>query len=77
MKLDVTIASPQRTIFKDQAYSVIMPGESGVFEVLAFHKPLLTRLISGDVIIDNKAFPISRGIAKVGRNAVTVLVEVE
>ena len=75
MQLDVTILNPKEIVFEGQAKSVILPGEQGVFEVLAFHKPLLSRLISGIMLVDNKNFPIRRGIVKVHRNKVTVIVE--
>ena len=53
-----------------------MPGEQGVFEVLSYHKPLLSRLISGKVIINNEhEFAISRGIVGINLNKATVIVE--
>jgi F-type H+-transporting ATPase subunit epsilon len=75
MLLDVTILSPKEILFEGQAKSIIFPGEQGVFEVLAYHKPLLSRLISGIMLVDDKSFPIRRGIVKVNKNKVTVIVE--
>jgi F0F1-type ATP synthase epsilon subunit len=46
-----------------------------VFEVLAYHKNLLTRLISGHMILDGSGFPIKRGVAKVEKNKVMVIIE--
>ena len=73
--LDITIVSPERMIFEGQAPSVILPGENGVFEVLPFHKRLLSRLLPGYLVIGQEAFPIKRGVAKVGLNSVTIIVE--
>ena len=73
--LNVTIISPGRVIFEGQADSVILPGEAGVFEVLPFHRPLLSRLIGGEVVVDGSSLPIRRGIAKVESDAVTAIVE--
>ena len=75
MLFDVTVLSPREVIFEGQAKSVILPGESGVFEVLPFHKRILSRLISGKLFIDEKSFPVKRGIVKVSQNKVTIIVE--
>lgn len=74
--LQVVIASPERMLYEGQSFSVILPGENGVFEVLPFHKRLLSRLLPGYVITDRKRFRIRRGVVKVGLNQVTVIVEV-
>ena len=76
MTLAVVISTPQEIIFKGQANSVILPGERGTFEVLAFHKPCLSRLIAGKVSIDGKSFDIIRGAARIFRNNLTLIVEV-
>ena len=73
--LEVIIATVERIIFEGKARSIILPGEQGVFEILPFHKPLLSRLISGCLIVDGKPYPVRRGIAGVSRNTVTVIFE--
>ena len=73
--LSVTVINPQGVVFQAAAERVIMPGERGVFEVLAFHKRLLSRLLSGTVIIDEHTIPIYRGVVRVGNNAVTIIME--
>lgn len=75
MFFDVTVLSPREVIFEGQAKSVILPGEKGVFEVLPFHKRILSRLISGKLFIDEQSFPVKRGIVKVNQNKVTIIVE--
>lgn len=75
MLLDISVLSPKEVIFEGKAKSVILPGEQGVFEVLPFHKRLLSRLISGTLLIDEESFPIRRGIVKVEQNRVTIIVE--
>ena len=74
--LDVLILSPEKEIFEGKAESVSLPGEQGTFEVLPFHKNLLSRLLSGSVIVDGRVFSIQRGIVKVNNNTVTVIFEV-
>ena len=73
--LDVTVISPSQMVYKGQANSVILPGEYGVFEILLFHKPLLSRLIEGIIDVDGKSIPIARGVVKVEQNRVTAIVE--
>ena len=74
-KLDLLILSPERLIYEGKAASVTLPGENGVFEVMPFHKRLLSRLLAGRMIIDKKGLSIKRGVVKVGLNQVTVIVE--
>ena len=73
--LEVVILTPERMIFEGRAKSLVLPGEKGVFEVQPFHKKLLSRLVKGVVTLDGESLPIRRGVAKVGQNRVTVIVE--
>lgn len=73
--LTVLIATPERVLFEGSALSVVLPGEKGVFEVLPFHKRLLSRLLEGRITVDGRKLEIRRGVAKVGGNHVTVIVE--
>jgi len=75
MPLDVSLLNPRKVIFSGKARSIIVPGEQGVFEVLAFHKPILSRLLSGILHIDRRRYPIERGIIKVNNNMVTIIAE--
>lgn len=76
-QLNVMVLSPERIIYEGKALSLILPGERGVFEVQAYHKRLLSRLLGGKVIVDGHAFPIRRGVAKVGLESTVVIVEEE
>ncbi|MBN1587232.1 MAG: hypothetical protein JW937_07370 [Candidatus Omnitrophica bacterium] len=75
--LKVTVVDLQRTLFQGQATRVICPGESGVFEIARFHRPLLSRLLSGTLVVDEQPFAIRRGIAKVLNDEVTLVVETD
>lgn len=75
MRLNVMLLTPREVVFEGEANSVILPGEQGVFELLPFHKNLLSRLIFGNLLIDEKVFPITRGIVKVQQDNVTIIVE--
>ena len=73
--LDVVVLTLGKILFEGKAKSVILPGEKGTFEVLPYHKPLLSRLITGPLIIDGQQLLISRGIVKVAMNKVMAVVE--
>jgi len=74
--LDTIILSPQRVIFKGVLESIIFPGEAGVFEVLPYHRNIISRLIRGEIVLNQKkVLPIKRGIVKVERNKVVAVVE--
>jgi F-type H+-transporting ATPase subunit epsilon len=73
--IEVTIISPSEILYQGQATSVVLPGEQGVFEVLSFHKPILSRLIPGCIMIDDQMIPIWRGVVKVASDSLTAIVE--
>lgn len=72
---EVIIVTPEKVVFEGGADSVILPGENGVFEILSFHKPILSRLIGGEIMIDERPLVIRRGIAKMESNILTAIVE--
>ena len=74
-QIEVLIVTPEKVIYEGEATSIILPGERGVFEVMAYHKHLLSRLLRGKVTMDGRVLPIKRGVAKVALNKVTVIVE--
>ncbi len=72
---DILIATLDRVVFEGKGKSLILPGENGVFEVLPYHKKLLSRLKEGPIVLDGTTFAIRRGVVKVGPSDVTVIVE--
>lgn len=75
MFLDVVVLTPKEVIFEGKAINVALPGEQGVFEILPFHKRILSRLVSGTVIINEETIPIKRGVVKVKQNKVVIIIE--
>jgi F-type H+-transporting ATPase subunit epsilon len=73
--LNVVILTPERMIYEGTAQSLILPGEKGVFEILPYHKELLSRLVRGNLILDGHTFPIKRGVVKIVKNETVVIVE--
>ncbi len=64
------------SIFSEMATSVILPGEEGEFSLLDFHQPIISYLKKGAVKIDKRQpILIERGIAKMERNELVVLIE--
>jgi F-type H+-transporting ATPase subunit epsilon len=72
---NVLILTLDRVIFEGRAKTLVLPGEQGTFEILPFHKRLLSRLVKGPIVLDGESYPIKRGVVKVGLNEVTVIVE--
>ena len=47
--------SPEGDVFAGKADSVILPGESGGFEILNMHAPIVSTLGKGEVVIHASA----------------------
>lgn len=75
MLLNVSILNPSQLVFEGQAQRVIVPGEEGTFEILPFHKRIMSRLITGSVVVDQRSIPIKRGVIKADQNTVTIIIE--
>ena len=75
MLIDVSILGKRKVLFEGTAESVIVPGEQGVLEVLPFHKTLVSRLVAGNIQVDQKRISIKRGLIKVYENKVNIIAE--
>jgi F0F1-type ATP synthase epsilon subunit len=73
--MNVALLSPKAVLFEGRAESVIVPGEEGVFEILPFHKRIMSRLIYGTIFIEDKSYFIKRGIVMVDQDKVTIVAE--
>jgi F-type H+-transporting ATPase subunit epsilon len=74
-KLSVVVTSPERMLYEGTAKGLIVPGERGTFEILPLHRPLVSRLLSGVMVIDGRSFPIRRGAIRVADDTVVAVVE--
>ena len=64
-------------IYEGQSFSVLLPGSDGEFEILDFHKPVISRLKKGTIIVDNyKEFKIKGGVAKMSQQKLVAMVDV-
>lgn len=78
-ELHLVIVSPERTVFDGNISSISLPGESGRFQVLPEHAPLISTLVDGDVKYvttdGEQTLHIASGFADVNRNEISVCVE--
>lgn len=74
----LTIAKVGENLFDGEAVSVTLPGEEGVFTVMAHHEAFVTPLKAGEAVVETAAgkketYAIEQGIAEVSNNQATVL----
>lgn len=77
-RLQVTIVSPEQTLFEGIVDSITVPGEKGRFEVLKGHAPIISSLTAGTVVCTGEnpyELEISGGFVEVAHNRVSLCVE--
>ena len=77
--LNVTVVSPEKTLFAGQVDSVFAPGKKGKFEILQNHAPIVSILTEGIVrCVGSETFEIAikAGFVEVSNNEVSVCIEV-
>lgn len=66
----------QALVYEGEALSVFLPGADGEFEILDFHKPLISQLKEGTIVVDNyKEFKIRGGVVKMGGQSLVAVVD--
>ena len=78
--MTLEILTPERKLFSGQVYGVLMPGISGMFEVLDKHAPMVSALKAGRVKVlkdknNSTHYDIQGGFVEVLNNKVTLLAE--
>lgn len=76
--MKVTIVSPEKTLYEAEADGVKLPGESGRFEILQGHAPIISTLTSGTIECLGKEpykVDISGGFVEMAHNIVSICVE--
>jgi F-type H+-transporting ATPase subunit epsilon len=77
--MQVELITPDKKAFSGEAFSVILPGMDGYFEILENHAPLVGALKEGKVRIRTSAeelqFGISSGVVEVNHNKVSLLAD--
>jgi F0F1-type ATP synthase epsilon subunit len=76
--MQVEILTIFKSLFSAESHEVILPGDDGEFSVWDLHQPCLYSLRAGRIIMSGQAasVPIKRGVAIIGDNKLTALVEV-
>lgn len=74
--LNARLKAREDIIFDNQASSVVLPGVDGEFEILDFHKPIISRLKKGTILVDNnQEYLIEGGVAKMDRQSLVAIVD--
>lgn len=70
------ILTSNRVLFEGEAQSVFLPGATGEFEILEFHKSIVSLLKTGRIIIDwDKEIPIKKGAMRMSGDELVAIVE--
>jgi F-type H+-transporting ATPase subunit epsilon len=68
--------SPDNVLFEGQSKSVLLPGAEGEFEILDFHRPIMSRLKEGVIVVDNqKEYRIRGGVASMNKQQLLAIVD--
>lgn len=77
--MQVSLISPEKTLFEGEAESISLPGSFSPFTVFAGHAPIISSLSAGKVTIvsqgEKQHYVIDSGFVEVRDNKVSALVE--
>lgn len=77
--IDLTILTPDKSIYEGKVTSVTVPGTNGSFQILKDHAPIISTLEDGPVTLKIKeqeeVFHIKGGVVEVSKNNVILLAE--
>jgi F-type H+-transporting ATPase subunit epsilon len=79
--MTLEILTPEKKLYSGDVYGVLLPGITGLFEILDKHAPLVSALKNGTLKIlkdknkSSESYTIQSGFVEVLNNKVTVLVE--
>ena len=79
--MQLTIVSPEKTLYSGKAELVTLPGTIGNFTILERHAPIISSLEKGILLYrvdgEDKELTIDGGFVEAKNNEVSVCVEVE
>ena len=78
--MTLEILTPEKKLYSGEVYGVMLPGITGLFEILDKHAPLVSALGKGTLKIlkdkhSTESYTIQGGFVEVLNNKATVLVE--
>jgi len=72
------ILNPKKVVYDGKVRNVFFPGDTGEFELMAYHAPVISLLKEGEIVIDwDIRIPIKRGMMRFIGEACVVLLEQE
>ncbi len=75
-RFKLSVMDPDRMVYEGEVTNLFLKGDTGEFELLPYHYPVLSLLAEGDIIIDFKyAIPIKNGIVRFFRNECVIVIE--
>ncbi|MEI6514745.1 MAG: hypothetical protein WCO77_02100 [bacterium] len=75
-QFSLKVLNPKHVIFEGMVESVFLPGDSGEFELLAFHVPIISLLNEGEIVVDWKTrIPIRKGMVRFMDDECVILLE--
>lgn len=71
-----TIMTSDKILYDGLARSVFLPGAAGEFEILDLHRPIVSLLKAGSIVIDNeKNIPVKSGAVRMSGDEFVAIVE--
>lgn len=75
-KFLLKVLNPKHVVFEGEVESVFLPGDSGEFELLAYHVPIVSLLKEGDIVVEWKTrIPIRKGMVRYYDDQCVILLE--
>lgn len=79
MNLQLEIITPSKVVLKEQIDQITLPTETGEITILPNHVPLITKIITGEMIIKKNQkssfFAITGGFLEISNNNITILAD--
>lgn len=77
--MQLEILTPEKTFYRGEVDSITLPGETGSFQILNNHAPLISSLKKGMLAFSvgkkESEMEITDGFVEVNQNKVTVLID--
>lgn len=77
--MQLEILTPEKTFYRGEVDSITLPGETGSFQILNNHAPLISSLKEGMLAFSvgkkESEMEITDGFVEVNHNKVTVLID--
>lgn len=75
-KFTLRVLNPKHVVYDGEVESVFLPGDSGEFELLAYHVPIISLLKEGEIVVDWKTrIPIRKGMVRFNEEECVILLE--